>query len=54
MSLDLEQEFRAIVAALEREGIDYAVVDDNLIRMKLAAGRTRDIADVERLREMDR
>jgi hypothetical protein len=27
---------------------------DALIAMKLAAGRTRDIADVERLREMDR
>ena len=37
-----------------RTGSIRVISRDALIAMKLAAGRTRDIADVERLREMDR
>jgi hypothetical protein len=51
---NLEPVFASRTAIDTRTGPIRVVSRDALIRMKLASGRTRDLADVERLRELDR
>jgi hypothetical protein len=48
--LDLFEEFKSIITALERMGIDYAVCD-GLIALKSLRGSGQDMDDINKLRE---
>jgi len=51
---DLEPVWASRQQLETEQGTLWVISRDALIQMKLAAGRTRDIADVESLRELDR
>jgi len=50
---DLEETWSTVEVVATDAGPLRVVSRDALIRMKIASGRTRDLADVERLQEMD-
>jgi hypothetical protein len=54
VNADLEPIWTSRQQLATDQGTLWVISRDALIQMKLAAGRTRDIADVESLRELDR